>query len=156
MRSDVVVVGDEAVDVALSCFLVSKSFWAATNFLSVWWNRSTLPQVWGWEGRECLAVMPRAKSSCSTTPSTPKWVRAVKMSRLSVRSEAGYPQVSADLCRTRTTSWALTTFMTREATHSLEWSSMMLRTSNTSPLGSGTWVMSASQRSLGRSATNRV
>jgi hypothetical protein len=22
-------------------------FWAATNFLSVWWNRSTLPQVWG-------------------------------------------------------------------------------------------------------------
>ena len=81
-------------------------------------------------------------------------VRAVKMSPLSVRKEAGYPQVSADLWRTRTTSWALTTFMTREATHSLEWSSMMLRTSNTSPLGSGTWVMSACQRSLGRSATN--
>ena len=53
----------------------------------------------------------------------------LKMSPLSVSNEAGYPQVSAAWWRTRTTSVAFTTAIALEATQSLEWSSIMLRTS---------------------------
>jgi hypothetical protein len=38
---------------------------AATQFYSVWWKRSTLPQVVGWPGREFFCTTSGRRSSCS-------------------------------------------------------------------------------------------
>ena len=59
------------------------------------------------------------------------------------------------MCRVRTTSGEVTVTNAREATHSREWSSMMLRTSNTTSSATTTWVTSACQHSLGKSASKR-
>lgn len=51
---------------------------------------------------------------------------------------------------------AFTRTMARLATHTLEWSSIMFKTSKTVPFRSVTCVMSACQHSFGSSATKRV
>ena len=53
----------------------------------------------------------------------------------------------------RTTSDNLVVTNAREATHSLEWSSMMLSTSNTTSSPTTTWVTSACQVSFGEVRT---
>ena len=81
VRADGVVVGDEAVDLALQLFSRAGGCWAARYFFIVWWKRSTFPQVWGWYGRECLKPMPREMSSASIAPCPAG--AAVKMAPLS-------------------------------------------------------------------------
>ena len=39
--------------------------WLASHFFIVCWNRSTLPQVVGWLGREFFWITPRWRSSCA-------------------------------------------------------------------------------------------
>ena len=46
--SDPVVVGQEVIELVLKFGDVCARGRARSRFLSVWWNRSTLPQVCGW------------------------------------------------------------------------------------------------------------
>ena len=67
--------------------------WARSHFFMVCWNRSTLPQVVGWLGREFFWVMFRRRSSFSRAlrPPLPPAKRVVKTMPLSVRVDAGIP-----------------------------------------------------------------
>ena len=65
MRSRGVVVSDEAVELGLELGQGEGRIWRARNFFSVWWNRSALPQVWGWFGLLCLKVTCNRSSSYS-------------------------------------------------------------------------------------------
>ena len=51
-----VVVVDELVDPGLGLVELGdgERRWRRNHFFSVCWNRSTLPQVWGWTGRRGL------------------------------------------------------------------------------------------------------
>ena len=67
--------------------------WAASQFLRVCWNRSTLPQVVGWLGAEFFCATCRRRSSASRAlrPPLPPARRVVNTIPLSVRVEAGVP-----------------------------------------------------------------
>ena len=87
-----VVVAGEVVEQGLQLGEVAGwGGWAASHFLRVCQNRSTLPWVWGWFGRPFFWVMPRRRSSCSRPlrPPLPPEKRVVKTIPLSVRVEAG-------------------------------------------------------------------
>ena len=67
-----------------------------SHFLRVWWNRSTLPQVVGWLGREFFWRTPELSSRVSKPlrPPRPPARRVVNTIPLSVKVEAGIPWVS--------------------------------------------------------------
>jgi hypothetical protein len=70
VRSVVVVGGDEGVEEACSPVMVAGwTGWASSHFFIVCWNRSTVPQVVGWLGREFVCTTLRRRSSCS------RWLR---------------------------------------------------------------------------------
>ncbi len=79
------------------------SDWAARHFFMVCWNRSTLPQVLGWLGREFFWTTPRRLSSASKLlrPRVPCRLppdrRVVNTMPLSVSVEAGIPWVAMAL-----------------------------------------------------------
>ena len=65
VRSAVVVLVDEGSRRAWSSAIVAGwTGWARSHFFMVCWNRSTLPQVVGWLGREFFWTMCRRRSSC--------------------------------------------------------------------------------------------
>ena len=63
----------------------------ASHFFIVCWNRSTLPQVWGWNGREVIGVTPAARRLISNSTSTPRSLPE-KHSPLSLSCPLGTPQ----------------------------------------------------------------
>jgi hypothetical protein len=109
--------------------------WARSHFFIVCWKRSTLPWVWGCQGRPFFWSMPRRRSSVSRwlRPPLPPASRVVKTIPLSVRVEAGIP-CSATVSRNAVSTigpvtrwWAVIRSANRE------WSSSQVRISLSSP-----------------------
>ncbi len=82
-----------------SSAMVAARGWLVSHFLSVWWKRSTFPQVVGWLGVELIWVTPRRCSSASKPlrPPLPPASRVVKTMPLSVSVEYGMPWVARAL-----------------------------------------------------------
>ena len=90
MGTLLVVVGAKGVELGLEHGERRCRRLLSRNFFWVWWKRSTLPQVWGWYGVECLATMPRRSSSDSRS-TLPLRVLPLKTAPLSLRKAAGKP-----------------------------------------------------------------
>jgi hypothetical protein len=101
---------------AVSVVVCGWTGWARSHFFMVCWNRSTLPQVVGWLGREFFWTGPRAAPARSRgrcgRPGRRK--RVVKTMPLSVSVEAGMPCSAAGVAERATTigpvtrRWAVT------------------------------------------------
>ena len=112
----------------------------------VCWNRSTLPHVVGWLGREFFWRTPRRASSVSSPlrPPLPPANRVVKTMPLSVSVETGIPWAATHAWNDATTmgpvtrSWTVTRNALREWSSSQDRISMSTRTAAWSrPVGSG-------------------
>ncbi len=82
--------------------VVGWSGWARSHFFMVCWNRSTLPQVVGWLGREFFWMTPRSPELVleAVAAAVPPWrqrERVVNTMPLSVSVEAGIPCWAAAL-----------------------------------------------------------
>lgn len=100
-------------------------------------------------------MMPRLSSSDSRA-TLPRRERPVKTAALSLRSEAGSPNVFEAVRKTLTTSRALTVRKQVEARPMREWSSSRFRISTGVPSASCQGVESSCQVSLGSLATKRM
>ena len=113
--------------------------WESLRFQGIARNRSTLPQVVGWLGREFFWTMPRRWSSTSKLlrPRVPRWLppdrRVVKTMPLSVSVEAGIPCVATAVRNLASTIGPVTWWWAVTVRAYRQWSSSQFRISVSAP-----------------------